>query len=129
MGKRNRVCYLCGTKYEYCPTCTQDKAKPAFMSEFHAENCKNIFEICTRFNMGLMSKIEAQEALASYDLSNRANFKPFVQRDLDKIFAEEPKIKRGKRAAIKPIDDASGVEPEIIKPIINDIHEVVKTEE
>lgn len=129
MGKRNRVCLLCGTKYEYCPTCTQDKTKPAFMAEFHSESCKNIFEICTRFNMGLMSKVEAQEALASCDLSHRANFKPFVQRDLDKIFAEEPKIKRGKRAAIKPIDDASGVEPEIIKPIINDIHEVVKTEE
>lgn len=126
MGKRNRVCYLCGTKYEYCPTCTQDKAKPAFMSEFHAENCKNIFEICTRFNMKFMSKVEAQEALAACDLSGRANFRPFVQRDLDNIFAvdetpvkaEEPKPRRGKRAKLPVVDETMDIP-----------HEVVYTEE
>ena len=105
MGKRSRTCYLCGTKYEYCPTCSQDKMKPSWMAEFHDENCKNIFDICTRFNMQLMSKAEAQEAIIECDLSNQANFKPYVQRDFANIFAEEPK-KRGKRAEIDIIDEA-----------------------
>ena len=92
MGRRNRECYLCGRDYQYCSTCSQDRMKPVWMSEFHSENCKNIFDICTRFNMKLMSKTEAQKALKSCDLSNKANFKSYVQRDLDVILAEEPVV-------------------------------------
>jgi hypothetical protein len=90
MGKRDRKCYLCGESYKYCPTCSQDRTKPAFMSEFHSESCKNIFDICTRFNIGMISKIEAQEELKSCDLTNKENFASYVQRDLDNIMAEEP---------------------------------------
>lgn len=89
MGRRNRECYLCGRDYQYCPTCSQDKMKPYWMADFHTENCKNIFDICTRFNMNLMSKTEAQDALNSCDLSNKENFKSYVQRDLEVIFAED----------------------------------------
>jgi hypothetical protein len=87
--------------------------KPTWMSEFHSESCKNIFDICTRFNMGMMSKSEAQEALNTCDLTNKANFKSYVQRDLEVIFAEEPK-KKFKKA-----------EPVAIEP---ESHEVVKKE-
>lgn len=91
MARRQRECYLCGAKYNYCPTCTQDQYKPAWMATFHSESCKNIFEICTRYNMNLMTKEEAQEALASCDLTNKDNFKSYVICDLENIFAEEPK--------------------------------------
>ena len=90
MSKRRRSCYLCGTDYQYCPTCSQDRMKPTWMAEFHEENCVKIFEVCTRFNMQKMSKEEAKNALSSCDLSNKANFKSYVQRDLDVIFEEEP---------------------------------------
>lgn len=66
------------------------------MAEFHSEDCKSIFDICTRFNMQIMDKDEAQAALKECDLSNKANFKDFVQRDLAVIFADEPKTKRAK---------------------------------
>lgn len=119
MGRRNRECYLCGRDYQYCPTCSQDKMKPAWMSEFHSEDCKNIFDICTRFNMGMMSKTEAQESLNSCDLSNKANFKSYVIRDLEVIFAEEPK-KRGKRATMPIIDEVADI---VIEEVT--AHEVV----
>ena len=96
MGRRTRECLLCGTRYEYCPTCSQDKMKPSWMAEFHSESCKNIFDICTRFNMELMTKEEAQKALSTCDLSNKANFKACVQRDFENIFAEEPKLAQTK---------------------------------
>ena len=89
MGRKTRECYLCGEKYNYCPTCSQDRMKPAWMAEFHDENCKNIFDICTRFNMELMSKTEAKKALTACDLSNKDNFKSYVQRDIANIFAED----------------------------------------
>lgn len=125
MGRRSRECYLCGSKYEYCPSCSQDKNKPTWMAEFHSESCKNVFDICTRFNMKLLTKAEAKTALEKCDLSNKKSFKDYVQRDLRNIFAEEPKIKRAKKTEEKIIEKA--IE---IKPIIKESHEVVnKTEE
>ena len=90
MARRQRECYLCGESYKYCGSCSQDLVKPSWMAEFHSENCKNIFDICTRFNMNMMSKTEAQEVLNSCDLSNKDNFKSYVKRDLEAIFQEDP---------------------------------------
>ena len=120
MGRRTRSCYLCGSKYDYCPTCSQDKMKPSWMAEFHSENCKNIFDIATRFNMQLLTKEEAKAAMEQCDLTNKENFKSYVQRDLENIFAEEPK-KRGKRAEALIIDEE-------VEPVIEELHEVVITE-
>ena len=96
MGRRTRTCYLCGEQYKYCPTCSQDKMNPTWMIEFHNENCKNIFDICTRFNMNLISKTEAQASLKECDLSNKKSFKDYVQKDIANIFASEPKAKSAK---------------------------------
>ena len=116
MAKKNRECATCGAQYSYCPNC--NRKEPAWMSEFHEENCKNIFRICTSFNVKVMSKHEAQHALKACDLSNKENFKPIIKRDLENIFKEneEPKIKRGKRVEIKPVDE------------VLEIHEVVTEE-
>lgn len=115
MARRQRECYLCGESYQYCGSCSQDRMKPSWMAEFHSENCKNIFDICTRFNMGMMSKEEAQVAIIDCDLTNKDNFKSYVQRDLEVIFAEEPK-KRSKKPEAK------------IAEVIPESHEVVTIE-
>ena len=122
MARKSRECYLCGTDYKYCGSCSNDRMKPVWMSEFHSENCKNIFDICTRFNMQLMSKTEAQDALNTCDLSNKENFKSYVQRDLENIFkidvvpaqAEELKFKRGKRIEVNPVDDFADIIHEVV---------------
>lgn len=93
MAKKNRTCICCKTKYSYCPDCGGvDKYKPTWMVEFHDENCMKIWEICTRFNMELMSKEEAQEALLECDLSKQDTFVDFVQKDIMNIFAEEHEV-------------------------------------
>lgn len=91
MGKRSRECYLCGEKYNFCPTCSQDRMKPAWMAEFHSENCKNIWDIATRFNMQLLTKEEAMAAMEKCDLSNKDSFKDCVKRDLENIFEKDEK--------------------------------------
>ena len=91
MGRRTRECYLCGEKYHYCPTCSQDKGKPTWMIEFHEENCKTVFQICTDFNMKFLTKDEAKESLSKCNLSNKSNFRASVQNTLATIFAEDPK--------------------------------------
>lgn len=130
MGRRNRECYLCSQDYNYCPTCSQDKLKPTWMAEFHEENCKNIFDICTRYNMQLVNKDEAKAALEKCNLSNKANFKPYVQRDLENIFAED-KITVNVNAKIKEItadEVVVEVEPVVRSKAKNKSHEVVKKE-
>ena len=89
MARRQRKCYLCGELYQYCSTCSQDRTKPVWMAEFHKEDCMKIFDICTRFNLGLLSKSDAQEMLIECDLSNIENFKSYVQQDLENIFEED----------------------------------------
>ena len=115
MARRNRECLLCGERYTYCPTCGVDQNKPYWMSEFHSEDCKNIFQICTNFNLGIMSKHEAQAALEQCDLSNKENFKDYVQKDFENIYAEEPK-KRNKKAEMPIIEEAP----------MEQVHEVVE---
>ena len=116
MAKKNRECVTCGEKYSYCPNC--NRKEPAWMTEFHDENCKNIFQICTSFNVNIMSKYEAQEDLKACDLSNKANFTTCIQRDLENIFSEEPKPKRGKRAEL-PIFEEPAHEV-IIEAVVNE---------
>lgn len=132
MGRRTRECYLCGVKYEYCPTCSQDKNKPSWMAEFHSESCKSIFDICTRFNMKLLTKEDAKAALEKCDLSNKESFKDYVQRDLANIFAED-KITVKVDAEIKEITKDEvivEVTPVIRNKAKSKSHEVViKTEE
>ena len=132
MGRRNRECYLCGQAYQYCPTCFQDKMKPAWMSEFHSENCKNIFDICTRFNMKLLTKVEANSAIEKCNLSNKLNFRPSVQNTLsnllkvDEVIFEEEPIVVEVEAEIKEVsEDKAVVETRIKGNKKKHRHEVV----
>ena len=90
MAKKNRECSTCGTKYSYCPNC--NRKSPSWMTNFHDENCKNIFQICTQYNVGLLTKEQAQEALNACDLSNKENFAECIKRDFENIFEAEKTV-------------------------------------
>ena len=128
MGRRIRECRVCGSKYEYCPTCSYDKFKPAWMVDFHEENCKTIWDTCTRFNMELISKKEAQDIILECDLSKQENFAEFIKNDIEKILAEDPKPME----ELKPMAEPKVVEApkptfKKHKPFTEPKHEVVET--
>ena len=52
--------------------------------------------------MGMMSKEEAQVAIIDCDLSNKDDFKSYVQRDLENIFAEDKPVEEPKKRGKKP---------------------------
>ena len=104
MAKKNKECLTCGAKYSYCPNC--NRKEPYWMADFHTENCKNIFQICTQYNVGLLTKENAQEALNACDLSNKENFKQCIQHDFANIFAVEESKKRNKKAETPVIEEA-----------------------
>ena len=87
-----RKCLCCGTSYSYCNNCWDYRHLPAWMNSFHDENCKNIFEICTDYNLKLLTKDQAKSALSKCDLSNRDSFSDCVQRDLNVILVEDKPV-------------------------------------
>lgn len=92
-----RKCYLCGERYEFCPTCWDDRNEPAWKVTFHAEDCKVIFQTCVDYNMGLISKEDAQLALKDCDLSKKKDFRKDVQDTIDIIMAEPEKKAKAKK--------------------------------
>ena len=114
MGRKSRECYLCGEKYSYCPTCSNDRVKPVWMTEFHSENCKDIFDICTRFNMEMLTKEEAQSAIEKCDLSNKLNFRPSVKNTLSNILKVEEIVLEEPIVAIVDAEIKEITEDEIV---------------
>lgn len=88
---KNRTCICCNTKYEYCPTCWEDRFKEPWHTEFCCEDCKNLWETATKFNMELITKEKAQKDISALNLKPRAEYAECVQRDLKNILDEEPK--------------------------------------
>lgn len=138
MAHLNKKCLCDGTKYSYCPDCSRaDALKPTWYSEFCSESCMTLWTTLTKFGMNTLSKSEAKEIISSLDLKPIDVYVACVQRDYAIVMAEEKKPKRGKRAEVKTIDEAVNIEPAIIeavieqpviKPIVDESHEVVKQE-
>lgn len=69
MAKLNRKCIICGTRYSYCPHCSEDTNKPTWMAIFCGENCKDIYTTLDDFRDGRISRKDAQTVLNGLDLS------------------------------------------------------------
>ena len=126
----NRQCLACKTGYSYCPSCSRvDKLAPAWKAQFCSEDCMTLWTVATKFNMKKIGIKEAQEQISVLNLKDRSQYAPCIQRDLNNIFAEDKKPKRGKRIEIKPIDEFADIEPviEIEQPaeVAEPTHEVV----
>jgi hypothetical protein len=108
--------------------------KPSWMAEFHSENCKDVFDICTRFNMGLVTKEEAQSLMKKCDLSNKENFRKSVQNTLevllkvDDVIVDEEPIVAVLDATIKDIEADEIIVELTPRKAKKHTHEVVKEE-
>lgn len=69
MAKLNRKCIICGTRYSYCPHCSEDANKPTWMAIFCGENCKDIYTTLDDFRDGRISREDAKTVLNGLDLS------------------------------------------------------------
>ena len=89
MGRRDRSCICCQARYQYCPTCGNDRMKPTWMAEFCEESCKELWTVATKFNMQMLTKEEAKEAISALELKDKSVYVDCVQRDLENILGEE----------------------------------------
>jgi len=96
MAKTNRTCNTCGKRYYYCPSCADDH-RPTWMIMFDCEECKRIFQICSSFNYGSISKEDARNELEKIGLDDFENYNDFITTDLKNIFSDEIPEKEEKK--------------------------------
>lgn len=74
MAKKMRKCAVCGKNYPFCPRCGEDKDKPMWYFTFCSENCKDIYDVTSKFEDGQISGKDAKTKLDKLDLSNFEDF-------------------------------------------------------
>ena len=132
MAVKNRKCLCDGVKYSYCPDCNgADRLAPTWKAEFCSETCMTLWNTCTRYNLGKLTKPEAKSIISALTLKPTEQYASCVQRDLGIILKEEPKPKpkRGKKAELPTLEESTSVEFKVeldaeIKSIENDVVEV-----
>lgn len=85
MIKDNKVCILCGKKYSFCNRCEEYDHLPRWMAIYCSENCKDIFNIISGYNMKLKTKEEAANALGKCNLSKKDQFNKACQGYINEI--------------------------------------------
>lgn len=126
MAHLNKKCSCDGVRYSYCPDCSRiDALKPSWYSEFCSETCMTLWTTLTKYNMSMLSKSEAKDIISALDLKPIDAYVACVQRDYNKVMAEEKKFKRGKRIEIKPIDEVEPAVIEAVESIVEESHEVI----
>lgn len=89
MKKNNRKCICCQKEYTFCPNCGDFDNLPRWMSIFHDENCKKIFNTITEYYNKNLTKEQAKETLNKCDLSNKDTFKETIKKAIEEIYIDE----------------------------------------
>lgn len=95
MGKDNRICYLCGEKYSYCPTCSEDTFKPSWYSMWCSEYCKDVDQILAAHTVKVISIEEAKQKLLDLNLDfDKMKMNNDIREHLNEILSfEQIKVK------------------------------------
>ena len=83
--KKIRKCYTCGAEYDYCPGCANSSGGPEWKLLWDKEECKDIFNILSAYNMDLVSDAEVKEVLDAYDVKSYDGYKDGIKAQLKKI--------------------------------------------
>lgn len=109
MVRNNKTCILCGNKYSYCSGCAEFDHLPRWMECYCSENCKDIFNILSSYNMNHKTKEEAKALLEKCDLTMTDTYSEFNLDCINSIMADE---------TIKPVA-TTGQITTVDEPIIN----------
>lgn len=129
----NRKCICCGEKYQYCPSCGNDRLKETWYSAFCSETCKDLWQTLSKYSMGFINKSQAIKLINTLPLKDKSKYVACVQRDLSKLFEKE--VKRNKSVKEQVIIEKLEIENistqdtnKLISELNQNTHEVVKTE-
>lgn len=93
-----RFCKICNAKYNYCPTCAQDRNKPYWFMNYDCENCRNIWVALTRYGSGEITKEQVTDLLLELDLSELDSFVPRIKERINSILNSYEKVEESGEA-------------------------------
>ena len=81
------TCAVCGKQYEYCQNC--DKYRNFWKTTYCCENCKNIYDVCSKYAFKHIDKATARKELSNLDISKIENFHPSLQANIFDILEDD----------------------------------------
>ncbi len=88
----NRICYVDNKKYSYCPRCAADRWRPSWSTMFCCERCMTVFTTLEDYYFGKITKEKAKGIISMQDLSDKKNFTPEIQKQIEEIMREDAPI-------------------------------------
>lgn len=85
MERKLRICAVCRSRYEFCPRCKEDNNKPLWYFTFCGENCRDIYDITSKFENNQIDASKAKIRLDKLDLSKLNNFGESYKSSISKI--------------------------------------------
>ena len=130
MVKDNKTCILCGKKYSYCSGCSEFDHLPRWMGCYCSENCKDVFNILSGYNMKHKTKEEAKSLLEKCDLTKTESYSDFNKACINTIMENEGEPKEtiiknvvntvSEKTEDKPIIDTDDIKTDHNELFIND---------
>lgn len=93
---KTRICCVCRKKYQYCPNCKEDRNKEPWHFSFCDSNCKDIYDLTSKFENGQIDGIYANEKIKQLDLSRLDNFGDSYKNSIARIVSVAEKIDTAK---------------------------------
>lgn len=97
---KNRTCFICGSKYDYCPSCERDKMKPSWYSLFCGDTCKELNSILSANTANKMTDKEASALLKDLNLTSVNINNDLVKVRIDELLKYKEVVKE-KTAKVK----------------------------
>ena len=89
---KNRTCFICGDKYDYCPTCDRDRLKPSWYALFCSDNCYKINEILSANTAGKLSILDAQKELKKINFNKSSIKNELTKSHVERIMNYKEKM-------------------------------------
>lgn len=109
MAKNNRVCKVCGSEYNFCPTCQRLTSSEKYKLMFCSQNCRDVFQVCANHTVGMIDKATAKEELSALDLSKQNQYSEKLKADIDTIMDNHKKSFKKKAIEEQVIIDEPAV--------------------
>ena len=118
-----RKCLCCQRTYEYCPSCGNSNQPWKF--NFDTEDCKEIFNVVSGYNMGIMGLDKIEEVIKKYNITDFSKYKEDVRNLLNSKIG-----KAGKTIRAKEVIDEVVETPEVpeVSEVVENVTEEVKEE-
>lgn len=107
---KERQCIACLNTYKYCPTCGEFAKYPTWMTEYDTEECKEVFNAISGFNMGIKKAEDVKNVIDKFGITDFNKFKPTIASKLNELFgkkstvAEKPEIVSEVEANTAPVE-------------------------